>query len=170
MIKQFGRSWPRDRAMGAVARLASGCRDTARHEAKSPAPRGKIERWHKSLKQECIRPLTPLTVDGGRCAPLDSTLRRSLQRHTTAQRHWLCGAAGSARRTASRDPRGSRSQVRSRQTATSESPPASCVKSEVASGPRCRIVVKWISSGLPDHPPSGSDAAIRYVVQSSDRL
>jgi putative transposase len=66
MIKQFGRSWPRDRAMGAVARLASGCRDTARHEAKSPAPRGKIERWHKSLKQECIRPLTPLTVEDAR--------------------------------------------------------------------------------------------------------
>jgi len=33
------RSWPRGRVKGAVARLASGCRDTARHEAWSPAPR-----------------------------------------------------------------------------------------------------------------------------------
>src|SRR6266487_5308281 len=28
-----------------------------------PQSNGKIERWHKSLKQECIRPLTPLTLD-----------------------------------------------------------------------------------------------------------
>jgi len=35
------------------------------------------------------------------------------------------------------------------QTSTSESPPASCVKSEVATGPRCRIAVRWTSSGLP---------------------
>jgi hypothetical protein len=27
---------------------------------------GKIERWHKSLKQECIRPLTPLTLEDAR--------------------------------------------------------------------------------------------------------
>jgi len=26
-----------------------------------PQSNGKIERWHKSLKRECIRPLTPLT-------------------------------------------------------------------------------------------------------------
>jgi transposase InsO family protein len=28
-----------------------------------PQSNGKIERWHKSLKQECIRPLTPLTLE-----------------------------------------------------------------------------------------------------------
>ncbi len=27
---------------------------------------GKLERWHKSLKTECIRPLTPLTVEDAR--------------------------------------------------------------------------------------------------------
>jgi transposase InsO family protein len=27
---------------------------------------GKIERWHKSLKRECIRPLTPLTLEDAR--------------------------------------------------------------------------------------------------------
>jgi transposase InsO family protein len=31
-----------------------------------PQSNGKIERWHKSLKQECIRPLTPLTLDDAR--------------------------------------------------------------------------------------------------------
>ena len=28
-----------------------------------PQSNGKIERWHKTLKQECIRPGTPLTLD-----------------------------------------------------------------------------------------------------------
>ncbi len=28
-----------------------------------PQSNGKLERWHKSLKSECIRPLTPLTRD-----------------------------------------------------------------------------------------------------------
>lgn len=31
-----------------------------------PQSNGKIERWHKSLKTECIRPMTPLTVDDAR--------------------------------------------------------------------------------------------------------
>ena len=31
-----------------------------------PQSNGKIERWHKSLKRECIRPLTPLTLDDAR--------------------------------------------------------------------------------------------------------
>ena len=31
-----------------------------------PQSNGKIERWHKSLKQECIQPLTPLTLDDAR--------------------------------------------------------------------------------------------------------
>ena len=28
-----------------------------------PQSNGKLERWHKSLKTECIRPLTPLTLE-----------------------------------------------------------------------------------------------------------
>jgi len=28
-----------------------------------PQSNGKLERWHKSLKSECIRPLTPLTLE-----------------------------------------------------------------------------------------------------------
>jgi putative transposase len=31
-----------------------------------PQSNGKIERWHKSLKRECIRPLTPLTLEDTR--------------------------------------------------------------------------------------------------------
>lgn len=31
-----------------------------------PQSNGKIERWHQTLKQECIRPGTPLTVDDAR--------------------------------------------------------------------------------------------------------
>ena len=31
-----------------------------------PQSNGKIERWHKSLKSECIRPKTPLNPEGAR--------------------------------------------------------------------------------------------------------
>ena len=31
-----------------------------------PQSNGKIERWHKSIKGECIRPGTPLTPDDAR--------------------------------------------------------------------------------------------------------
>ena len=31
-----------------------------------PQSNGKIERWHKSLKGECIRPGTPLTLEDAR--------------------------------------------------------------------------------------------------------
>ena len=31
-----------------------------------PQSNGKLERWHKSLKTECIRPGTPLSLDGAR--------------------------------------------------------------------------------------------------------
>jgi putative transposase len=31
-----------------------------------PQSNGKIERWHKSLKSECIRPGTPLSLEDAR--------------------------------------------------------------------------------------------------------
>jgi putative transposase len=31
-----------------------------------PQSNGKIERWHKSVKRECIRPGTPLSLDDAR--------------------------------------------------------------------------------------------------------
>ena len=33
---------------------------------KHPQSNGKIERWHQSLKQECIRPKTPLSLEDAR--------------------------------------------------------------------------------------------------------
>ena len=34
-----------------------------------PQSNGKIERWHKSLKGECIRPGTPLSLEDAKTAP-----------------------------------------------------------------------------------------------------
>jgi transposase InsO family protein len=50
-----------------------------------PQTNGKIERWHKSLKVECIRPGTLLSLDDGR--RLGGRLRPALQRGTASQRH-----------------------------------------------------------------------------------
>ena len=36
------------------------------HVRTSPYYKGKIERWHKSLKSECIRPGTPLSLEDAR--------------------------------------------------------------------------------------------------------
>ncbi len=36
-----------------------------------PQSNGKLERWHKSLKSECIRPKTPLDLDEARCLVSD---------------------------------------------------------------------------------------------------
>ena len=84
-----------------------------------PQSNGKMERWHKSLKAECIRPGTPLTQ--GRCAASDSELRGALQHRAAAQRHRLCDAAGHARRAAGRDPRRARPQA-GRGTAAAATP------------------------------------------------
>ena len=37
-----------------------------RNEKKLPQGNGKIERWHQFLKQECIRPGTPLSLEDAR--------------------------------------------------------------------------------------------------------
>ena len=61
-----------------------------------PQSNGKIERWHQSLKRECIRPGTPLSLDQA---------RRIVGRYvdyynnaTSAQRHRLRRPQGQARR------------------------------------------------------------------------
>jgi len=79
----------------------------------------------------------------------DRELRGVLQQRPPKQRHRLHHTEGRAGGASAGNPRGTRPQAGSRQTAASESPPAICAKSEVASGPRCRIAVKWIISGLP---------------------
>ena len=40
--------------------------DARAHLAVLSAVKGKIERWHKPLKRECIRPVTPLTLEDAR--------------------------------------------------------------------------------------------------------
>ncbi|MCP5410316.1 MAG: transposase, partial [Chromatiaceae bacterium] len=40
--------------------------DHVRTSPSYPQSNGKLERWHKSLKSECIRPLTPLNIDEAR--------------------------------------------------------------------------------------------------------
>src|SRR5690348_14041417 len=47
------------RAPVSIARVTNG--NSPRDQSN-----GKIERWHKSLKRECIRPLTPLRLDDAR--------------------------------------------------------------------------------------------------------
>lgn len=56
-----------------------------------PQSNGKLERWHKSLKSECIRPGTPLTREDA--LRLIHTYVGSLQHRPLAQRHRLCDAA-----------------------------------------------------------------------------
>jgi hypothetical protein len=51
-----------------------------------PQSNGKIERWHKSLKQECIRPLTPLTLDDAR-----RLIQSYVDRYNTVRLHSAIG-------------------------------------------------------------------------------
>ena len=87
-----------------------------------PQSNGKIERWHKSLKGECIRPGTPLTPEDAR--RLDSAVRGSLQHRATAQRHRLCDAGGHAGGTTGGNPRRPRSQTGGGTPAASTAPAA----------------------------------------------
>jgi putative transposase len=47
---------------------------------------GKLERWHKSLKTECIRPLTPLTVEDAR-----RLIQSYVDRYNTVRLHSAIG-------------------------------------------------------------------------------
>jgi hypothetical protein len=58
-----------------------------------PQSNGKIERWHQSLKGECVRPGVPLSIEDGR-PQLGGAPRGSLQSRAAAQRDWLCDAPG----------------------------------------------------------------------------
>jgi transposase InsO family protein len=74
-----------------------------------PQSNGKLERWHKSLKSECIRPGTPLSLE--RCKTPDPTVCGPLQLCPAAQRHRLCNAKGYARGATGGDPRRARPQA-----------------------------------------------------------
>ena len=68
-----------------------------------PQSNGKIERWHKTIKGDCIRVKVPLSLGG--CAPHRHRLCRPLQRRPLAQRHRLRHTQGSTRREGRADPR-----------------------------------------------------------------
>ena len=61
-----------------------------------PQSNGKIERWHKTLKGECIRVQVPLVAR--RRPPARHRLRRPLQQRPPAQRHRLRHPQGQTRR------------------------------------------------------------------------
>ena len=87
-----------------------------------PQSNGKLERWHKSLKSECIRPGTPLSQEDARTA--DPAVRRSLQQRAPAQRHRLRDAHGHAGGPAEGDPRGAGSQAGRGAPEAATAPPA----------------------------------------------
>src|SRR5260370_22328727 len=74
-----------------------------------PQSNEKIERWHKSLKGECIRPGTPLSLADARRLVQGYVGR--LQQRPPEQRHGLHHAEGHAGGAAARDPRGARPEV-----------------------------------------------------------
>jgi len=92
-----------------------------------PQSNGKIERWHKSLKGECIRPGTPLSLDDARCLVqgyvehYNNVRLNSAIGHITPKTCWR-GASRKSTRTATASGGG--------QAKTAESPPASRMKSE----------------------------------------
>lgn len=100
-----------------------------------PQSNGKIERWHKSLKSECIRPGTPLSLEDARCL-VEGYVEHYNNVRLNSATGYIMPKNVLAGRVAG-DPRGTRSQAGSRQTATPESPPANRVRSEAAS---CRDV------------------------------
>ena len=67
-----------------------------------PQSNGKIERWHKSLKGECIRPGTPLSLGDAR--RLVETYVERYNDVRLQQCHWLHHAEKHARRQSGGDP------------------------------------------------------------------
>ena len=51
-----------------------------------PQSNGKLERWHKSLTSECIRPLTPLSVEDAR-----RLIQSYVERYNTVRLHSAIG-------------------------------------------------------------------------------
>ena len=77
-----------------------------------PQSNGKLERWHKSLKAECIRPGTPLTPEDAR-----RLIQQYVDHYNTVRLHSAIGFVTPADMLAGRqkrDPRRAGSQAGSR--------------------------------------------------------
>ena len=85
-----------------------------------PQSNGKLERWHKSLKSECIR--AGRAADARGCAAADRALCRALQHGAVAQRDRIRDAGGHAGRTKGTDSRRARPQAGAGTRATSAAP------------------------------------------------
>ncbi|MEO5334935.1 MAG: IS3 family transposase [Magnetococcus sp. YQC-5] len=62
-----------------------------------PQSNGKIERWHKTIKSECIRPETPLTLDDAQ-----RVVERYVEHYNTVRLHSAIGYVAPADRLAGR--------------------------------------------------------------------
>ena len=85
-----------------------------------PQSNGKIERWHKSIKTECIRPGVPLSLEDAQADR--GPVGNPLQYGSASQRDRLHCAPGQAATTGSRDLRRTRSQTRSGSPTTTTAP------------------------------------------------
>ena len=94
-----------------------------------PQSNGKIERWHKSLKGECIRP--GIAVVARRCAASGGGLRRALQQRAFEQRCRLHHAEGHALRASAGDSGRAGSEVGGGAATAEGSPPACRLTDEV---------------------------------------
>ena len=110
-----------------------------------PQSNGQLERWHKSLKSECIRPGTPPSLEDAK-----RLIQQFVDRYNNVRLHSAIGYV-----TPMDMLRADRSRFTLSKTA-SWKPPDSNVRvagklREERSGqpPRCRITVKWLGSGLP---------------------
>jgi putative transposase len=74
-----------------------------------PQSNGKLERWHKSLKRECIRERTPLSLeDAKRLIQEYADHYNEVRLHSAIR---VCDAERHAHRSAGRDPRGARPEA-----------------------------------------------------------
>lgn len=63
-----------------------------------PQSNGKIERWHRTVKSECIRPITPLTLDDAR-----RSVERFVSHYNTVRLHSAIGYVAPADKLAGRE-------------------------------------------------------------------
>src|ERR1700704_341680 len=92
-----------------------------------PQSNGKIERWNKSLKAECIRPGTPLSLEDARRL-VEGYVDHYNNVRLNSATGWLHHAEGHAGGATTGDPRGTRPQAGSGQATTAKSPPARRVR------------------------------------------
>ena len=64
-----------------------------------PQSNGKLERWHKSLKSECIRPGTPLNLEDAR-----RLVAGYVEHYNTVRLHSAIGYVAPADKLAGREP------------------------------------------------------------------